>query len=85
MKKSIIKKAQALEYSLKESSNDSSNFFREVSKKIESSKDENELKKTLESLRSIGAISQYGNFNSAQDELLDDFLKEIKYTLEKLP
>ena len=84
MKKNIIVKALALKNSLKESNNKSSNLFEEIVKKVDSSKNDNELKEILEPLKSIGSISQYGDFNSEQDSLLEELLKEIKVTISKL-
>lgn len=81
MKEGIIDKALALENSLKKSNNNSSKLFMEIRRKVESSKSDSDLKEILEPLKSIGSISQYGDFNNNQDILLEELLKEINAVL----
>ena len=84
MKQTIISKITSLRDSLQKTNNNTSSFFNDIKVKIEGSKSDKELKDILESLRSIGSITQYGNFDHSQDLLLEDLLKEIKLALEKL-
>jgi len=81
MKNIIIIKLQELETDLKKSNNNTFDFFKQVREKVELSKSNADLKEILESMKSIGSISQYGNFNHTQDSLLEDLLKEIKKVL----
>lgn len=84
MKNKILIKLQELETDLKKSNNNTFNFFKQAREKVELSKSNDNLKEILESMKSIGSMSQYGNLNHTQDSLLEELLKEIKTELNKL-
>jgi hypothetical protein len=69
---------------LKKSNNNTYDFFKQVREKVELSKSNGDLKEVLDSMRSIGSISQYGNLNHSQDLMLEELLKEVKIVLDKL-
>lgn len=82
-KESLIKIIKELRESLAKDNNPSSSFCDEVLKKLTSADQEEEFLSILDDLKSSGTISQYGNFNSDQDKLLDTFLGKIKQIISK--
>jgi hypothetical protein len=81
MKDKLIEKIKELENSLKQSNNKSGDFFESTRLRIEGANSDEEYLEIVDSLKSIGAIVQYGNFSFEQESKLGEVLEIVSEIL----
>lgn len=84
-KAELIRSIQKLESALRRSKkNETAVFFQRMIVKIASEADTHKLKELLKQTCSSGAIAQYADFTSKEEQLFDSCFEEAQKLLSKL-